>query len=104
MSEEVLNGQFGSWKEKGKKKLQGTNSNNTKLATTKDYTTKKNNEGDNSKRNHEQQGDWDNPLFPICNKHHVGECLKKTNKYFSCGKAGHIKRNCPKLQDNKNKD
>ena len=41
VSEEVLNEKFGPWKEKGKKKLEGTNSNNTKWTTEKEYTTKK---------------------------------------------------------------
>ena len=30
-------------------------------------------------------------------KHH-GECLKKTNNCFSCGKSGHKKRDCPNLK------
>lgn len=83
----MLDKQFGPWKEKGKKKLEVTNSNNTMPQITKEDTAKKNNDGDKRKTNHE---------------HHAGECLKKTNKCFCGWEAGHIKRNCPNLYDNKN--
>ena len=46
----VLDEKFGPWKEKGKKKLEGTNSNNTKSAATKENVIKKNNEGDKRKK------------------------------------------------------
>ncbi|KAF7112781.1 hypothetical protein RHSIM_RhsimUnG0193500 [Rhododendron simsii] len=38
------------------------------------------------------------PNCPTCGTNHPSVCLKGTGVCYSCGEAGHIRKNCPKLQ------
>lgn len=38
------------------------------------------------------------PNCPTCGTNHPGGCLKGSGVCYSCGQAGHIKKNCPRLQ------
>ena len=38
------------------------------------------------------------PTCGKCSKKHYGECLKRTDNCFSCGKSYHKMRHCPNLK------
>nr|GFB96318.1 hypothetical protein [Tanacetum cinerariifolium] len=90
------------------------------------YTERKN-ENKRKTNNNQQQ---DLPLYTKCNYHHTGQCAPKCGKckryghtttdcrantnnnnnnknqkveaWYECGNTGHIKRNCPKLNNSRN--
>ena len=106
VAEDVLAEQYGPMNKKDKDKNKNNNgsssSNNNKTAHTQ--ANNQNNQNNKQNGNGKRKRNEDEktlPVCPSCKRHHTGECLKSSNKCYACGEAGHIKRNCPKVNDKK---